>query len=276
MKEKTIHFPFHRELVEEYERLKTEVKWIGNAKCLEDLRSAVYAYQLADYNFNIIRSRKIDGDGLGWYMTILKERLWDRVKKILQEKGYDRKWFIHRDGKVGLERAWPVSPGIPAEYDEILITFDHQERMEKPIPVKMDGKCSLVSADGENRQLCPFEYDLIFREPWSKWVCYIAKKGDYWGILDVNGKEIVPCDMDHIYGRSAHDGVILLEKDGKYGVFDDVNYVYPEYEDGDIIIEAEDMVKVRKGGKWGWLDVDGLFTLDRDRASFSNYDDDDK
>lgn len=44
----------------------------------------------------------------------------------------------------------------------------------------------------------------------------------------------------------------------------------------DIERECEGMVRVRKNGNWGWLDMNGRYTLDRSKACFSNYDDDEK
>ena len=119
-------------------------------------------------------------------------------------------------------------------------------------------------------------YDRVFPEPENKWGNFIALKNGLWGILNINGKEKVPCIMDHIYERMCSDGVIILEKDGLFGVFDDSNYVYPEYKPEDIELEVEGMVRVRKNGRWGWLDMNGKYTRNKHKACFSNYEDDEK
>ncbi len=79
-----------------------------------------------------------------------------------------------------------------------------------------------------------------------------------------------------MYERKCSDGVIILEKDGLFGVYDDSNYVYPEYKPEDIGLEVEGMVRVRKNGRWGWLDENGKYTRDKRKACFSNYEDDEK
>jgi len=275
-KKQTINLAWHPELVSQYDRLRNEVNWLKDAGQSDRLRDGIRHYQRAVDIADQLRREKKDGNGIGYKAMSLAEDLWESIRAMLRNHGYDKKWFIHKDGKVGLRQVWGINPAIPPLYDEILITYDGYENMRNPIPVRLGDKCGLVSADGLNRVICPFEYDLIFREPWSRWPCYIARKDGKWGIITSEGKETVPCIMDHIYGRNAHDGVILLEKDGKFGAFNDWTYAYPEYENGDMIVDAESMVKVCKNGQWGWLDMNGQFTMEEKYASFSNYEDDEK
>lgn len=264
---------FLREEAGTFERLRQEVKWLRKAEDRELLNEAYGNYARAHY---LVEEAKRSRSSMLWNLAQLEESLWWSVKRILQNKGYDRRMFIRENGKVGLIGHYPIFPAIPVVYDDIILTYDEEERMDKPIPVMLDGKCALVLPDGLNKALTGFDYELIFREPWGEWGNYMALKDGHWGILGPDGKERVPCIMDHIYERTCGDGVIILEKDGLFGVFNDVEYVYPEYEAKDIERECEGMVRVRKNGNWGWLDKNGRYTLDRSKACFSNYDDDEK
>ena len=159
---------------------------------------------------------------------------------------------------------------VPDGFDEIVITYDGRERMELPIPVRKDGKCCLIATDGSGKVLSECKYDLLFREPFVEWVNYIALKDGKYGILDIDGREVVPCVMDAIYERQDPDGVLPLEKDGLWGIYaDDEAYIYPRFDE--LEIYSEDYIRVRSGDLWGWLDAAGNLTTDKSQAFYGSW-----
>lgn len=268
-------FGHHRDIVEEYIRLRDEVRWIDDAETQCRMYSAMSHFKDAARMVKEISQCGEEAKrNLLWNAIRHKESLWSEVKTIIVEHGYDRSWFPERDGKVGLDTFAGIRPSIPPIYDEILLTFDWDEDMEGPIPVRLGDKCALLSPDGLAGQLTGFEYDLIFREPWGKYGNYIAVKDGRCGILNGKGEVVVPCVMDHIYGRDWQDGVTILEKDGLFGLYNDVDYFYPQYRKEDMKIDCE--VQVRKDGQWGYMDGEGNFTLDICRSCYRNEDDAEK
>lgn len=211
---------------------------------------------------------------LWWPCSRLRESLWESVRTILRESGYDRRWFIRKGGKVGLQGPG-YSVAIPAIYDDILITYDGNERMEYPIPIMLDGRCALVRPDGDGTPVTGFNYDLLFREPWTEYVKYIAVRNGKTGVLDSAGRELVPCEMDAVYGRLDPDGVIPLLKDGKWGLLAfESQFIKPVFDELDI--RSESFVKARIGNQWGWIDLQGNLTQDRASAAIGSWYDDDK
>jgi len=270
-------FGHHRDIVEEYNRLRDEVRWIDDAETQCRMYSAMSHFKDAARMVKEISQCGEEAKrNLLWNAIRHKESLWSEVKTIIVEHGYDRSWFPERDGKVGLDTFAGIRPSIPPIYDEILLTFDWDEDMEGPIPVRLGDKCALLSPDGLAGQLTGFEYDLIFREPWGKYGNYIAVKDGRCGILNGKGEVVVPCVMDHIYGRDSQDGVTILEKDGLFGLYNDVDYFYPQYRKEDMKIDCDCEVQVRKDGQWGYMDGEGNFTLDICRSCYRNEDDAEK
>ncbi len=159
---------------------------------------------------------------------------------------------------------------VPDGFDEIVITYDGRERMKLPIPVRKDGKCCLLETDGSGKVLSVCEYDLLFREPFVEWVNYIAIKDGKYGILDINGREVVPCVMDAIYERQDPDGILPLEKDGLLGIYaDSEDYIFPRFDELEIL--SEDYLRVRLGDEWGWLAADGSLTTDKSKAFYGSW-----
>lgn len=206
---------------------------------------------------------------LWWPCVQLEESLWESIRRLLNEHGYDPMWIRWKDGKAGLN-GFNYNDGLPCLFDEILITFDGKERMEHPIPVRKDGKCGLVKPDGVGTVVCPCIYDLLFREPYTDYIKYIAIKDGKYGILDTEGKEVIPCIIDCMYERQDPDGFIPLFKDGKWGIYTDGDsYVTPIFDE--LLIRSEDYVRARIGEKWGWITIDGELTQDRNKANYGSW-----
>ena len=64
--------------------------------------------------------------------------------------------------------------------------------------------------------------------------------------------------------------------DGLFGLYNDVDYFYPQYRKEDMKIDCDCRVQVRKDGQWGYMDGESNFTLDILRSCYRNEDDAEK
>ena len=64
--------------------------------------------------------------------------------------------------------------------------------------------------------------------------------------------------------------------DGLFGLYNDVDYFYPQYRKEDMKIDCDCRVQVRKDGQWGYMDGEDNFTLDVFRSCYRNEDDAEK
>ena len=143
-----------------------------------------------------------------------------------------------------------------------------------PIPVCKDGRWGLVLPDGSGTVVCPYKYDLLFREPYTEYVKYIALLDGKYGIVDSpdgkEWKEVVPCVMDCIYERQDTDGFLPLLKDGKWGIYTDwCYYIEPKFDE--LRIQSEDWVRARIGDTWGWVTIDGDLTDNEEEACYGSW-----
>lgn len=253
-------------LIDIYEALKNPKK--ADAAHLDELRSMLNQYGL----FHKIKDKIGESEAkatLWWPCVKLEESLWDSIRRFLDTYGYDPEWICWKNGKAGL-RGFDYVDGIPCLFDEILITFDGKERMENPIPVRKNGKCGLVRPDGTATPVTPFKYDLLFREPQTNYVKYIAVMDGKFGIVDITGKEVIPCFLDDIFVRQDPDGFLPILKDGKWGILPEHNaYILPKFDELDI--QSEDYLRARIGATWGWVTEEGELTDDKSEAEFGSW-----
>lgn len=259
-------------LIDTYEALKDHRE--ADAVHLDELRSMLNQYGL----FHKIKDKIGESEAkatLWWPCVKLEESLWDSIRRFLTTYGYDPEWIYWKKGKAGL-RGFDYIDGIPCLFDEILITFDGKERMKNPIPVRKDGKCGLVWPDGTATPVTPFKYDLLFREPHSDYVKYIAMMNDKYGIVDITGKEVIPCILDDIFARQDTDSFLPILKDGKWGIFPDIiaSYILPKFDELDI--QSEDYLRARIGTTWGWVTAEGDLSDDKTEAAFGSWAEEDK
>jgi hypothetical protein len=181
---------------------------------------------------------------------------------------------FEENGKVGLRRVTGevVVPAlfdeIPEQYDYIGIIHDSWEL--DCVPVVRNHKFALCKTDGKGTLVTDFVYDRLFRYFYSRYNYFIGVKGSKKGVIDLDGKEIVPCEMDEIYEMIDRDGCMPLKKGDKWGlVFYGVatEVIYDDYK-----IESG-MGMVKKDGKWFYVDYNGKPVADIDHAYFeSDYD----
>lgn len=116
-------------------------------------------------------------------------------------------------------------------------------------------------------------YGEIRRIPGTYFYTFRGEEGI--GVTDMDGKVLVPAEMDEIGEMMDTDGVIALRKGDRWGCIDwRQTYVAPVYDKIDI--RSEEMVKVLKDGQWGWLTWEGKFTTDHGQADIGSFADADK
>ncbi|MGX8707906.1 MAG: hypothetical protein ACSW72_04040 [Bacteroidales bacterium] len=256
-----------RTVEEVYEQLKAQRKWSAGED-LNVLRRLLDRFG----QFRAIKQRIAQStlkQTLWWPCVRLEEFMWEDIRRHLNEKGYDPAWIWEKDGLFGLE-GYTYNDGLPCEYEEILITFDGLERMENPIPVRKNSRCGLVKPDGIGTPVSPFQYDLLFRKPYSEYVKYIAILDGKYGVLLPDGSEVVPCQMDCIYDSLDTHGLLPILRGGKWGFMEEAGgFVEPKFDE--LMIRSEQYLRVRINDQWGWVDGDDQFTLDIDQACYGSW-----
>ena len=260
-------------LVDVYERLKNYKR--SDREHVEVLHSMLNHYwKVAGIRKKINESDHRPTRSLGWQCAELEDSMRESIRLFQQNYGYDPRWVIWKEGKAGL-CGFNGNVAIPCMFDEILITFDGKEQLKTPIPVRKEGKCGLVQPDGSATPVTGFEYDLLFREPYAKCVKYIAVRNGRFGIINTEGKEVIPCILDDIFERQDADGFLPLLKDGKWGICTDCEtVVLPRFDE--LAICSEDYLRARIGSRWGWVTKGGNLSNNKHHAAFGSWYDADK
>ena len=123
--------------------------------------------------------------------------------------------FTGENGKMGVK----LPNGrviIPANYDEFAYTYSDFIWDTRPYVAIKDDKYGLVRPDGKGTELTPFVYEIIAAVPEiPNHFLYKKEKGERFGIMAMDGREITPCNLDSyscngqtVYFRSGnHQGL---------------------------------------------------------------------
>ncbi len=164
---------------------------------------------------------------------------------------------------------------VPAIYERLSGCSGKINNAKSPVFACRNGLWGLVLPDGYGTPVGIFDYDSI-----EKYDCYFVteKEGKY-GVVDANGKVLVPCIMDEIVlrpiyitneddGHSWYDDCMLeLRKDGKVGVLTmDGQYVGPSYDEilFSEVVETDEALGAVVDGKDGCVSADGRLVPDED------------
>lgn len=112
-------------------------------------------------------------------------------------------------------------------------------------------------------------YPAAFRYVTSESELYVCERDGKKGITDRNGRELIPCLQDEIYEQIDTDGIIPFIRAGKWGMYH--FGVCTDAVFDDIMITSEDYCRVKLDGQWGWVNIDGEFTLDESDAWFGSW-----
>lgn len=157
------------------------------------------------------------------------------------------------DGKVGLK---DIAGNIlvPAIYKEIGPLFHYDLKDCLVGASNEEGKYALINPDGKGTPITPFVYDFVDSTPFMAF--YPVIQNGKLGFVNGKGEMITPCELDH-YQEPFND-IVTIDANGKYGVLTlwglYVKPIFDEIEDDD-----NEMVHVRLGDKWGFIDDNGEF-----------------
>lgn len=112
-------------------------------------------------------------------------------------------------------------------------------------------------------------YDRVFRLGSMEPPLFVCEKYHRKGVVDEEGKEIIPCEQYEIFEQIDADGVIPFLSNGKWGL---CHFgVCTEAIFDEVIIHSEEYCQVMLKGQKGWIDSEGKFTQNQEDAWFGSW-----
>ena len=192
-------------------------------------------------------------------------------------KNYDRYGMIDRQGKevfpIKFEILTSMFEGLLfAGDDDGLAMYNNKFKQLTPpiytelvgltegrILVARNGKYGYLNSKGKEVIPCQYDQAGLFKDQRAA-----VTLDNHWGIIDPDGKIILPIQFDHSGYRSEayvfHDGMALVEKDGKYGYCNLLGQlvVYPCFENA---YQFGDGLAPVQMGAWGYIKTHGDFYI---------------
>ncbi len=245
---------------------------------VSDFRGVLARVRTKDRRYVINREGKEVGDNF-------KRLKW---LKLVTEDIIPNRYVIERNGKYGLFDG-RLEELLPVEFDDI-----DRWGATQLIKVMKDDKYGLTDKNGKEilpvkyryldivREECPLA---VVREEWDanngavnadgEWIippvyssCSIygksgvvtVKKDGLEGLMDMEGREILPCSLEYI--GSFESNMVQAKKDGKYGILSNKGewIIRPEFEA--IELPSEGLTAARKDNKWGFVNQDGEWVIE--------------
>lgn len=101
---------------------------------------------------------------------------------------------------------------------------------------------------------------------WDEDPAFVCEQNGKKGLVDGAGNYILPCEQDEIYENLSMETLIPFRRNGLWALVQNGTCTDAVFQDVDL--EYGEYCRVRLDGKWGWVDKQGVFTLDEDKASF--------
>lgn len=158
-------------------------------------------------------------------------------------------------GLISHEGEWLNAPMLQA--DQMCTAFDWEFGgfASDHLIVRHMGRYGMLDKSGE--MVVEPKYDLL--EVLENPGFVKAAIDDLYGVIDVQGKVIVPLEYDYV-GRMSED-IIVVRKDGMYGCFDKTGKQVVPMEYEEIREYAGGMARIRFIGKFGFIDKKGEFLV---------------
>lgn len=123
-------------------------------------------------------------------------------------------------------------------------------------PVKKGGKWGYIDLNGRNVIACEFDSAGSFNGGLA-----LVKKNNKYGYIDTNGNVTIPFEWDLAY--SFTDGYAIVENSSYAGLIDtNGNKAIVPGDWEKVWMYSEGLVKVQKGGKWGFATLEGELVID--------------
>jgi hypothetical protein len=174
-------------------------------------------------------------------------------------KPYQEKWqnllLIYQKGKVGIYDIVQEKILLPLEYEIQSISVSNSDA--GVFALAKDGKLALFDTKG--KQVSDFKYQeygggTIRSEGYAK----VQDLNGLWGIVDKNGKELVPCKYKGMGSSVCNQRIAFQGNNGKWGYLNVTNgeeIVQPEYDRARDF--SDGFGEVEKNRKVGFVDVNG-------------------
>lgn len=163
------------------------------------------------------------------------------------------------DGKAGLWNQLDGKVCVPALYDAIgdIPELGHFEKtFSSPVPVCLNGVWGLVSPDGKNTTVLPFEYDEItYLGENAIRLRQYGKYGLAFLPLDGDCSPGFPCIADSIRYDDTIDRFVF-EKDGRLGLVGVTDALFESFR---LFDDEEESLVAVKDGRSGFLTLEGEF-----------------
>lgn len=155
--------------------------------------------------------------------------------------------------------------------NNVVIPFIYEDMMpcyNNLIPAKQNGKWGFI--DKFNNILSDFKFDELSSYAQRNCICYPSKINDKWGFVDRNGNTVEDFIYDCIkFPESNKDEdfgeYYFIQKDEKYALYStseakfltDFEFELDKDESQDCFSYSEGLFKIRKNGKYGFIDTKG-------------------
>lgn len=151
------------------------------------------------------------------------------------------------------------------EQVEVLDNYDINKNVsydQNALRVKKNGKYGLINLDGKEILECKYDEIKTIKEIENS---ILIKENDKYGLVDSNGKIIVKPEYSDIKRLSLDytKGYIVVNNEGKYGIIDCTNNIVLETKYEDIKpITGDNKYVVKENGKWKIVDKDSNTILE--------------
>lgn len=223
-----------------------------------------------------------------------EEDIIELISDLLQDVYYgnnDYRWNIsavNRDGhlliKIVIESEWDNSfhKEIFEEADRILhiksgyVVCRYQNRI-KVVVIDIENQ-DVICYFFESDDAIPIFREIYYNAATQLYPCaFIINNNDYYGIVDRDSNQIVPCEYEIIESYPSKDGEVyaILRKDGKSALCDILNktmltkFIYDNISLYESVTEMTFLLK--KGGKYGLMKGTKLIPANYDKIIVGNH-----
>ena len=190
---------------------------------------------------------------LGWTIEKVKFILQINDRKICFEEEAERTKFISRltqlDAKDSTSKEYCNKKGILLKVkltNYVYADEVYDSNRDKVVAIKKDGLYGLVDFNG--KEIVPLQYDRVFSFSEER---AIVKKGEFHGVIDKTGKEIVPPKYDDIF--NFREGKAIVKKGGLYGVIDKTGKEIIPCKYNNIQFVGKGEVVCNEKGRWSFV-----------------------
>lgn len=188
----------------------------------------------------------------------------DLCRQMLKLKE-SRKWKaipFEINGKYGLWNQFDNILCVPPIYDSIgdipeIDIYDSEHTISNPIPVSKDGKWGMVSSDGKNTTVLPFEYQEITYIGNPK-IAIKLKQYEKCGLIYLPLEErepMFPCIADDILYNDTIRRFVYAKKD-KLGLVGVTEAIFDSFR---LFDDRNESIVAVKDGQEGFLNLGGEF-----------------